>query len=149
MAFLPVRITKHTDYALRTLLYLAVRPGQRCSTQVIAEAYGISSHHLQKVVRALGQHGLIHLHRGSQGGVELAMDPAEISVGKVMRALDDQEGLVECFKPESNLCVITPSCGLKEALGGAQEAFYAHLDPITLSELVKRSRKQLRKLTGN
>ncbi|MCL4162550.1 UNVERIFIED_CONTAM: hypothetical protein GTU68_007768 [Idotea baltica] len=142
-----MRITKHTDYALRVLLYLAVRPNERISTQVIAESYDISVHHLQKVVRALGQNGWIQLHRGGQGGVELAKAPDKISVGEVMRAMDDRDNLVECFKPETNLCVITPSCGLKSALRDAQEAFYEHLDPILLSELLERRTKALRKLT--
>ena len=144
-----MRITKHTDYALRVLLFLAVRPGERVATQSVADAYGISHAHLQKIARTLGELGLLHLHRGANGGIELARDPGEISVGEVMRALDDRDALIECFQPETDTCVVSSSCGLKSALRGAQEAFYATLDPITLEALLRRRSAKLRSLTGD
>lgn len=145
-----MRVTKHTDYALRVLIFLAVRPGERVSTQTIADAFAISSNHLQKVVRHLGQLDLVTLHRGAAGGVELAREPVEVNIGEVMRALDDREGLIECFNEATNACVISPACELKGALGDAQEAFYASLDSLTLRDIIKGKRhKQLRKLSGN
>lgn len=132
-----MRIAKRTDYALRVLLYLAVRPGERFSTQQIAEAHGLSLNHLHKVVRDLGELKLVMLHRGAKGGVELAKDPADISVGKVVRAFEDEDMLVECFIEESNTCVISSACKLKKSLRGAQEAFFKHLDPTTIMDLVR------------
>lgn len=143
-----LRITKHTDYALRVLLFLAVRPGERISTQSIADGYGISLDHLLKITRRLGELGYLHLYRGAGGGVELARDPDDISVGAVMRALDDQDSLIECFRPDTNTCVVAPSCGLKGALRVAQEAFYASLDDLTLAAVLKRRSSRLRDLTG-
>ena len=143
-----MRITKHTDYALRVLLFLAVRPGQRISTQSIADAHGISLNHLHKVVRALGDLGLLVLVRGATGGIELAVDPAKVTVGSVMRELDDQSALIECFQSETDDCVISPACGLKGALREAQEAFYASLDGVNLKDLASGKRAaRLRKLT--
>ena len=144
-----MRLTKHTDFALRVLLFLAVRQGERIATQSIADAYDISTNHLQKVVRALGELELVHLHRGVHGGVELARDPKEVSIGAVMRALDDERGLVECFRPETDACVVSPACHLKGALWNAQEAFYASLDSVTLADCVRRRAQELRKLTGS
>ena len=142
-----MRITKHTDYALRILLYLAARGDGRVSTQAIAEAYGISTAHLLKVTRRLGEIGVLSVYRGAHGGVELACAPDEISVGAVMRAFDDRDALIECFDMDANTCVIAPSCGLKDALRGAQEAFYAKLDSVTVGALVARRAAKLRTLT--
>ena len=130
------------------LLFLAARQQERIATQTIADAYGISLNHLLKVVRSLGELGYLELHRGAKGGVELAQDPHEISVGAVMRALDDRDALIECFQPDTDTCVISPSCGLKSALRTAQEAFYASLDPLTIGALSKRRVSKLRELTG-
>lgn len=144
-----MRITKHTDYALRVLLFLAVRRGERVTSQTIAEAHGISLHHLHKVVRSLADLSLVRLHRGAGGGVELAREPDAISVGAVMRALDDTDALIECFARETDACVISPACGLKGALRGAQEAFYASLDPVTIASVAGGRRgARLRRLTG-
>lgn len=143
-----MRLTRHTDYALRVLVFLAARPGERFSTQSIADAYGISLAHLHKVVRALGELGLVALHRGAGGGVELARDPDDVSVGAVVRALDHEDALVECFRPEDDDCVISPACALKGALRSAQRAFYADLDPLTLGDVVRgQGGARLRALT--
>ena len=49
-----VRLTLHTDYALRVLMDLGLREGGLASIREIAEAYGISENHLTKVVHGLG-----------------------------------------------------------------------------------------------
>src|SRR3954469_19750668 len=54
---LAVQLNYHTDYALRVLTYLTVRPGRRVSTREMAEFYGISLHHLTKVAKFLTQRG--------------------------------------------------------------------------------------------
>ena len=144
-----MRITKHTDYALRILLYLAARPKERVTTKAIGDAYDISTSHLQKIVRALGELGVVELFRGVGGGIELKVSPSDISIGSVVRALDDSDSWIECFQPETNTCVVAPSCGLKGALREAQEAFYAALDPVTIGAVVRGRGAQLRALTGD
>lgn len=144
-----LRITKHTDFALRALIFLAVRPDRRATVQEMADGHGISQAHLQKIVRALAQGGWVELTRGVNGGAQLALDPAEIGIGAVMRELDDLDGLLECFRPETDACAVSPACRLKGALRGAQEAFYAHLDELTLADVVRgRAAGKLRELTG-
>lgn len=145
-----MRLTQHTDYALRVLLFLAARRGERLTTREMADAYGISHHHLHKVVASLGELGVVRLQRGVGGGVELALDPAEISIGFVARGLEADHALVECFDPERDTCVITPVCGLKSVLADALEAFFAVLDGVTLAQLVTAKRsKHLREILGS
>ena len=135
-----MRLTLHTDYSLRVLVFLALRPSERVATQTIADAYGLSHAHLQKIVRSLGALELVSLHRGVGGGVELAVDPEEISVGAVVRALSEDTALVECFEPQTDACVISPACALKSGLKEAREAFYAVLDPLTIGSVVRGGR---------
>ena len=144
-----MRITKQTDYSLRILIYLASRPGERIASKQIAEAHGISLNHLHKIVCVLGELGYLDVYRGAQGGLELSRDLKSISIGAVMRSIDDTSSLVECFDEETNRCVISPVCGLKGALKRAQEAFYQSLDPVTLADVVKGSlANRLRALTS-
>ena len=144
-----LRVTKHTDFALRVLIFLASHPEERFATHRIAESFSISENHLAKVARSLGKLGYVELKRGVGGGLELAREADQISVGEVMRELDRSTKLIECFDAESNQCVISAACGLKGALGVAQEAFYASLDPVTIGQLIRRRRSALLELLDN
>ncbi|MCP3139869.1 RrF2 family transcriptional regulator [Pyxidicoccus xibeiensis] len=138
-----MHLTLHADYSLRVLLYLATRPGRPSSTQEMADAYGISKHHLVRVVQTLAGQGVVDARAGRSGGVTLACEPKDINVGKVLRAAEPDFHLVECFDRERNACPITPACGLKGVLAEAREAFLAVLDRYTLADLVGRSRPDL------
>ena len=133
--FDPVNLNSRTDYSLRLLVYLAVHPGETVTVPRVAEAYGISSNHLTKVAQALGTTGVIELVRGRSGGVRLAKAPEKIVLGQVIRRVEGDQVLVECFDAKTNTCIISPACVLKRVLGEAQQAFYAVLDRYTLADV--------------
>lgn len=133
-----MRLTKSTDYALRVLLYLAAFPDKRSSTEAISTAFGISLHNLGKVVHQLGQAGWLDLKRGRGGGLSLARPPAEIVIGQVVRSVEPDLHLVECFDAERNTCPIVPACGLIAPFAEARRAFLAALDRYTLADVLAR-----------
>lgn len=130
-----MRLTKHTDYALRVLMYLGVRDDSLHTIRDIADGYDISVHHVTKVVYALGRHGYIQTIRGKGGGIRLHRSPDSINVGEVVRHMESDFALVECFGP-NNRCVLTGSCILPTALSQAMTAFLEVLDRYTLADLV-------------
>ena len=139
-----MRLTQHTDYAIRVLMFAASRwgrdgPEALSSIREIAEAYGISENHLMKVVNRLAQEGLLYTQRGRHGGLRLARDPRETRLGEVVRLIEDDMALVECFGPGST-CPLTAGCHLAGALNEARQAFVDSLDGHTLADLVPRAR---------
>ena len=76
-----MQLTQFTDYSLRVLMYLAVRPERLGRIEEISESYGISRGHVMKVVRGLSQHGFIESLRGRGGGIRLARDASAIGLG--------------------------------------------------------------------
>jgi Rrf2 family nitric oxide-sensitive transcriptional repressor len=129
-----MRFTLHTDYGLRVLLYAAAHPDRVVTTAEIGAAYGISKHHLVRVAQSLRDGGFIELKTGRSGGLVLVRDPDEISIGAVVRSLEPDLRLVECFAPETSTCPITTVCGLSGALQEALDAFLAVLDRVTLKQ---------------
>lgn len=135
-----MQLTQYTDYALRTLMYLALCDGNATITE-ISERYAISRNHLVKVVHNLGKGGFIITTRGRQGGLRLAHPPSEINLGTVVRSTEPNFHLVECFDVSRNQCKITAACQLKGVLASAFSAFLAVLDQYTLEDLVSNQRQ--------
>jgi Rrf2 family nitric oxide-sensitive transcriptional repressor len=129
-----MQLNLQTDFALRVLMALAAGDRQS-SVDQIARQYGISRNHLAKVAQKLQGEGFIVTFRGRGGGMRLARPADEIVVGDVVRRFENLDSFVGCFAGGSG-CVVNGSCGLKPALGGALEAFLAHLDGYRLSDLV-------------
>lgn len=130
-----MRLTHHADLALRVLMHLALAGERRVTIREISEAFAISRNHLMKVAHKLAGLGYIESTRGSGGGIRLARPPDSIVVGQVLRDMEPDFGLVECFRPD-NRCVITPACALPRMLDEALQAFLGVLDAYTLADLL-------------
>jgi Rrf2 family nitric oxide-sensitive transcriptional repressor len=131
-----VRLTTFTDYSLRLLIYLAAAPEQGSTIAEVARAYAVSEHHMVKVVHLLGREGLLRNTRGRGGGVQLALPPSAVNVGRVVRLAERGDMPAECFDRETNTCPISRACRLRDAFREAVEAFYAVLEQYTLADLV-------------
>ena len=132
-----MRLTTFTDYSLRVLIHLATAPEGRATIAQIAEAFGISEHHLVKVVHLLGREGILVNTRGRGGGLRLAAAPGTITVGRVVRATEGEDLPAECFDHEHDRCAISGMCRLAGVLGEAMGAFHRVLDGYTLQDLVQ------------
>lgn len=130
-----MRLTTFTDYSLRLLIYLAAEPEQRATIGEVAAAFGISEHHLVKVVHLLGKEGILVNTRGKGGGLELALPPASISVGQIVRLTEGADRPAECFRHGRDSCAITSVCRLKRVLHEALSGFYSALDRYSLQDL--------------
>lgn len=135
-----MQLNVFTDYSLRVLIYATVHGDRRCATAEVASAFGISRHHVVKVVHSLQQHGYLETIRGRSGGFRLAKAPERIRVGEVVRRAEGSLALVECFARETSGCPLTPACGLKGVLHEAFDAFFAVLDRTSLADLVRAPR---------
>jgi Rrf2 family nitric oxide-sensitive transcriptional repressor len=142
-----MQLTQYTDFGLRVLIALAVSPGERSTVSEISSAYGISRHHLVKVVGRLAALGFVETIRGKGGGVRLARPPQQISFGEVVRKLEAELGVVECLEADGGHCVISPACQLKSVLRTATDRFLAELDGHYLAE-AQQQRRPIARLLG-
>ena len=131
-----MRLTTFSDYTLRTLIYLALRPQQLCTIDEIAAAYAISANHLTKVVHQAAQAGDIQSVRGQHGGLRLGRPPEAINLGTVLRRTEPDWDIAMCFG-SGDSCVIQPACALQGVLGSALGAFLAVLDRKTLADIIR------------
>lgn len=131
-----MRLTKRSNISMRVLMYCGVNNTTLVTKSEIAEACNTSENHLAQVINRLAQLGFLHTQRGRNGGMRLARDMSEISVGDVLRATEATVPITECFDESENTCPLVNACRLRDVIAKATEAFYASMDQVTLADLV-------------
>lgn len=130
-----MRLTKFTDLALRAVMRLAVaEQDATLTTREVAEAMDVPYTHMAKVISRLQRLGVVEARRGRGGGLGLTGLGRKASVGWLVRELEGEGEVVACEGDPP--CPLRGACRLRRALRDAQEAFYAALDPLTVSDLV-------------
>ena len=130
-----MKLNLQSDYALRVLIYVGTN-GERLSTiGNIADAFDISNAHLMKVVHRLAKEGYLNTVRGKNGGMRLNRRPEAISVGDVVRSIEEDMTIIGCLG-EEGFCQIQGPCVLRRALREATNAFLSVLDKYTLADLL-------------
>jgi len=142
-----LRLTQFSNFAIRLLMYAALKGEAPSAVSEVARAYGISHDHLKKAATELCRRGYLTTVRGRNGGFRLAMEPRDIRIGDVIRQTEGETVLVECFDPATNTCPLLTVCRLRVALQEALAAFFAVLDRYTLADLI-RAPEQLAPLLG-
>jgi len=132
-----MRLTLHTDYALRMLMHLEAHRGRAIRVADVADSYGLSRSHLMKVALHLGRLGYVTTLRGRTGGITLAKDAHDINLGAVVRDMEDDLAVVECLRENGGGCVIAPACRLKGIAGRAIEAFLSVFDEYSLADITE------------
>lgn len=135
-----MQLSQYTDYALRVLIYAAVRQESRCVTAEVASTFGVSRHHVVKIVNELRHLGYLETTRGRAGGFALARAPEDICLGDVVRRTEGSMRIVECFDHQTNTCPLARACGLKGVLTDAFDAFMDVLDRHSVADLVAEPR---------
>ena len=129
-----MQLSAFSDYALRSLMFLAVAGDRTVPAREIAERHGLSFDHVAKVAQFLAREGFVVATRGRSGGLRLARAPEDISFGDVIRRSEAGSGPAECLRGGPVTCILAPICGMTPFLAEAQEAFFAALDRRTLAD---------------
>ena len=140
-----MRLTLHTDYALRVLVHVGLRDGELVTINDIADSYQISKNHLTKVVHQLGRAGYLETVRGKYGGVRLMMDPQAICLGDFIRQTEEDFALARCLDDnecQADQCRISSSCLARVAYGKGLKAFFTELNRVTIGDMINAERQR-------
>lgn len=116
-------------------MYAAQLPDPLCTIAEVAQAYAISEGHLMKVTHQLAVAGWLVSVRGKGGGLRLARPAGEIKPGAVVRDIEPDFFLVECFASGS-VCTLTGRCRLTGVLQNALRGFMDGLGRHTLANIL-------------
>ena len=134
-----MHLTHYTNYALRILMYLNLGQGPARIADIAARHH-ISKPHLVKIVHQLGQAGYLVTTRGRGGGIKLAKNAHDISVGEIVRLTEDHMNLVECFGQVETPCKIKSVCRLRKTFARALDAFFKEIDAVSIADISSNKR---------
>lgn len=121
-------------------MYLAVNGdgSTLVRSEDLATTLDIAPNHLKKITADLADLGHITTVRGRGGGIRLAKDASDISIGSVIRQIEPDLDLTQCMTDESN-CAMAPMCGMRWLLFRARDGFLEILDQFSLSDVESTS----------
>ncbi len=135
-----MRLTLHTDYALRVLVHVGLGQGRLVTINEIAERYGISKNHLTKVVHQLGKSGYLETVRGKYGGVRLLAAPEDVRLSDLVRQTEGDFSLARCMREQDEAevspCRLHARCVARQAMEEGVTAFFSALDRYTLADML-------------
>ncbi|EPR39990.1 transcriptional regulator, BadM/Rrf2 family [Desulfovibrio sp. X2] len=135
-----MKLSTRSRYGTRMLLDIALHSGEGPVTVMeISERTDLPVKYLEKLVRLLKKGKYIKSKRGPKGGHVLAKDPAEITMGAIVRDLEGGLSLTECVAGRND-CPKMPTCITRRVWAVATEAMLRELDNITLGDLMAEAR---------
>lgn len=129
-----MRLTDHTDYTLRVLMYLNRRKVQ-VTLNELAEELRISRNNLIKVSNQLAKLGYIETTRGRTGGLMITPEAGKASLKEIIKNVEENLAIAECFSTGKSDCTFLRGCRLKKALNDALNAFFESLGRTTLDDV--------------
>jgi len=131
-------ISQKCQYGLRAIFELARRGGSEpVSVAEIARSQAIPPRFLEIILGQLKQAGYVVSRRGARGGYLLARDPAEITVGEVIRAIQGEIGPVHCQVESTGWeCPLFGDCVFFPMWERARAALSGVFDDTTFAHLV-------------
>ena len=141
-----MRLTRQSNYAIRTLVYCAVNAPELSRIADIAKAHQISELFLFKLIKPLVENGLLQTVRGRKGGIRLGRPAADITLLDTIKLTEESFAMAECFEGSSD-CPLMDNCDLNGALREALGAFFDVLDGYTIADLADK-RRSLRERLG-
>lgn len=131
-----MNISKFSDYAYRTLIYLAKNRDKLCTVEELSKDLSISEHHLKKIVHKLGKTEYVISIKGRNGGIKLGLEPSEINLRSVLNITEENLTLIECFSRGQCTCEKSGSCKLKIIMNSSLNSFMKELSNYTLADLL-------------
>ena len=137
-----MRLSRRSEYGIRALVDL-VRHGETrpMALAALAERNNLPPKFLEQIMSTLKHGGIVRTTLGARGGYAMAMDPATVSVGRVIRLLDGALAPLPCVSLryyERCSCPDEATCALRDVMLDVRDGMLAILDEETLAELAAR-----------
>ncbi len=137
-----MKLQKNTSLALYSVLEFAADPQRHISAAEIADKYGVSSHHLAKVLAELARAGVVESVRGVGGGYRFAANARRLTLMDIIRTFEDLSPVADDRRAPGALTPVDRALGA--VLSEIDEIAKATFSSITLSTMLRLIERQQR-----
>jgi len=137
-----MKLQKNTSLALYSVLEFATDPHRHISAAEIADKYGVSSHHLAKVLSDLARAGVVASVRGVGGGYRFAGNARRLTLMDVIRTFEDLSPAAADRREPGDLTPVGRALGA--VLSEIDEIAKATFSSITLATMLRLIERQQR-----
>lgn len=128
-----MKLSSKTHYGLIACNILGKNyPDNPVPASLLESCISVSGKYLEKIMRKLAGRGIVTASRGATGGYFLKKPPNKITVGEIVRALEDDMEIVECVKQDGTCKCCPTSVVWKKLYKGINEI----LDSMTLEKMM-------------
>ncbi|TEA70379.1 SUF system Fe-S cluster assembly regulator [Allopusillimonas ginsengisoli] len=132
-----LRISKIMDYGTLVLTHMAGAPTRVYSAADLAATLGLGQPTVSKILKLLGQQGLVRSSRGARGGYALGRPAEDISVADVVDALEEQPfGLTECTALPG-ACSVEAGCQIRSNWQRINAIVRRTLEDVSIADMVR------------
>lgn len=130
-----IKLSRLADYGVILMVQMARSRDQRVSATELAEKTGLPFPTVSKITKQLAAADLLASHRGALGGYLLSEKPEEITVARIVAALDGPIALTECMTDDGAICEIEALCPTRTNWRRINDALVGALQGVTLAEM--------------
>ena len=129
-----MKLSSKTKYGLKACHFLGLKyPDTPVSASMLENYISVSGKYIEKIMRMLSNRNIVTANRGATGGYFLARAPKDITIGEIVRALEDDMEIIECVK-DGGKCKCCPSAAVwKKLYQGINDL----LDSMTLDQMIE------------
>ncbi len=129
-----MKLSSKTHYGLIACHILGKNyPDNLVSASMLEKDIAVSGKYLEKIMRIMSNRNIVSANRGANGGYFLARSPKEITIGEIVRALEDNMEIIECVKQDGK-CKCCPTSTVWKKL---YKEINNLLDSMTLEQMIK------------
>lgn len=131
-----IRLSRLADYGVALMTRMAQDTSGVHTAVGLAEVTGIPTPTVSKVLATLARQGVLRSVRGAHGGYALTCLPHEISVGRIIAAIDGPIALTQCIEDGPGVCGVESLCLTRRGWKLINQAVFNALDGVTLADIV-------------
>jgi len=140
-----LRLSTKGQYGVRAIFEIAKNYKKgHLTIKEIARRQEVSIAYLEQLLNKLSKAKIIKSQKGPGGGYVLCKKPEQISVGRVLKALEGPVAIAQCLGPSAKGCSRVEGCVARLLWKSLGEKIEHFLETVSLKDLLKEETKIIR-----